>query len=54
MLVWQDEQNKVWLSYNSSDYLMSYVYPRHGLAMPAENTKAIETVLAGFAEEATH
>jgi uncharacterized protein (DUF302 family) len=54
MLVWQDEQNKVWLSYNSGDYLMSYVYPRHGLAMPAENTKAIETVLAGFAEEATH
>jgi uncharacterized protein (DUF302 family) len=53
-LVWQDEQNKVWLSYNSGDYLMSYVYPRHGLAMPAENTAAIETVLAGFAEEATH
>lgn len=53
VLVWQDEQNKVWLSYNSGDYLMSYVYPRHGLAMSPENTKAIETVLAGFADEAT-
>jgi uncharacterized protein (DUF302 family) len=53
-LVWQDEQNKVWLSYNSGDYLMNYVYPRHGLAMPTENAKAIETVLAGFADEATH
>jgi hypothetical protein len=32
---------------------MSYVYPRHGLAMPVENGKAIDPVLASFAEEAT-
>ena len=30
----------VWLTYNSGDYLLNYVYPRHGLA--------------SFAEEATH
>jgi uncharacterized protein (DUF302 family) len=52
-LVWQDDQDKVWLGYNSGDYLMSYVYPRHGLAMSAENAKAIDQVLASFTEEAT-
>lgn len=51
-LVWQDDQDKVWVTYNSGDYLMSYVYPRHGLAMPPENAKAIDQVLASFAEEA--
>lgn len=52
-LVWQDEQDKVWITYNSGDYLMNYVYPRHGLVMPAENATAIDTVIAGFADEAT-
>src|SRR3954471_1197121 len=52
-LVWQDNQDKVWLAYNSGDYLMTYVYPRHGLAMPVENAKGIDQVLAGFADEAT-
>jgi uncharacterized protein (DUF302 family) len=52
-LVWQDDQDKVWLTCNSGDYLMSYVYPRHGLAMSVENAKAIDQVLASFAEEAT-
>ena len=52
-LVWQDDQNKVWLTYNSGAYLMNYVYPRHGLAMPGEIANAIDQVLASFAEEAT-
>jgi uncharacterized protein (DUF302 family) len=52
-LVWQDDQDKVWLTYNSGDYLMSYVYPRHGLAMPAENSRGIDQALASFADEAT-
>jgi uncharacterized protein (DUF302 family) len=53
-LVWQDDKDKVWLAYNSGDYLMSYVYPRHALAMPPESAKAIDQVLANFAENATH
>jgi uncharacterized protein (DUF302 family) len=53
-LVWQDEQDKVWLTYNSGDYLMTYVYPRHGLAMPVENAKGIDLILTSFAEDATH
>jgi uncharacterized protein (DUF302 family) len=52
-LVWQDDQNKVWLTYNSGIYLMSYVYPRHGLAMSAENAKTIDQVLMSLAEDAT-
>jgi uncharacterized protein (DUF302 family) len=33
-LVWEDDQGKVFLSYNSSDYLYKTIYPRHGLAGP--------------------
>jgi len=33
-LVWEDDQGKVWLSYNSSDYLYGTIYPRHGAAIP--------------------
>lgn len=33
-LVWEDDQGKVWLSYNSSDYLRNTIYPRHGAAVP--------------------
>ena len=29
-LVWEDDQGKVWLSYNSTDYLSNTIYPRHG------------------------
>ena len=29
-LVWEDDQGKVWLSYNSADYLSNTIYPRHG------------------------
>ena len=33
-LVWEDDQGKVWLSYNSADYLYKTIYPRHGLDTP--------------------
>jgi uncharacterized protein (DUF302 family) len=33
-LVWEDDQGKVWLSYNSADYLYKTVYPRHGVEAP--------------------
>ena len=33
-LVWEDDQGKVWLSYNSADYLYKTIYPRHGAAVP--------------------
>lgn len=30
-LVWQGDDGKVWLSYNSAEYLYGTIYPRHGL-----------------------
>jgi hypothetical protein len=35
-LVWQDEQDQVWLTYNSSEYMRSVIYPRHGLTVSAD------------------
>ncbi len=31
VLVWEDDQARAWLSYNSADYLHHIIYPRHGL-----------------------
>jgi uncharacterized protein (DUF302 family) len=33
-LVWEDDQGKVWLSYNSADYLYKTIYSRHGAEAP--------------------
>jgi uncharacterized protein (DUF302 family) len=38
-LVWQGDDGKVWLSYNSADYLFGTIYPRHGL--PANLDRAV-------------
>jgi uncharacterized protein (DUF302 family) len=35
-LVWEDDQGKVWLSYNSADYLYKTIYPRHGADAPRD------------------
>src|SRR5262245_31837316 len=52
-LVWQDDQGKVWLTYNSGEYLGSTIYPRHGLSMPAEAIKSLEQLLTGISNQAT-
>jgi uncharacterized protein (DUF302 family) len=52
-LVWQDDQGKVWLTYNSADYQVSYIYPRHGLTGNLEMRKNLEQFLDGISEEAT-
>jgi len=44
-LVWEDDQGKVWLSYNSADYLSKTIYPRHGAEAsppPAAFVKALD------------
>jgi uncharacterized protein (DUF302 family) len=46
-LVWEDDQGKVWLSYNSADYLYGTIYPRHGLKdvkPPAAFIKVVEEI----------
>ena len=44
-LIWEDDQGKVWLSYNSTDYLSNTIYPRHGFEAsppPAPFVKALD------------
>jgi uncharacterized protein (DUF302 family) len=52
-LVWQDDQGKVWLTYNSAEYIASYVYPRHGLSLPPEGLKNYEQFLVEISDQAT-
>jgi uncharacterized protein (DUF302 family) len=52
-LVWQDDHGKVWLTYNSGEYLQNYVYPRHGLSSNAEAAKAFDAFMRQIAAHAT-
>jgi uncharacterized protein (DUF302 family) len=47
ILVWEDAQGKVWLSYNSSDYLKE----RHGLPQELSQNIAVAETLAAKAGE---
>jgi uncharacterized protein (DUF302 family) len=51
-LVWEDDQGKVWLSYNSADYLFNTIYQRHGAEVPAA-TAPIAKVLDEMSDHAT-
>jgi uncharacterized protein (DUF302 family) len=51
-LVWEDDQGKVWLSYNSADYLYKTIYPRHGLETPS-NYAPFAKILNDVTDEAT-
>ena len=52
-LVWQDDQGKVWLTFNSGAYLQGYVYPRHGLPSNPAAATAFDEFLKQVAEQAT-
>ena len=52
-LVWQDDQGRVWLTYNSAEYQVSYIYPRHGLTGNTEMRENLGQFLDGVSEEAT-
>jgi uncharacterized protein (DUF302 family) len=51
-LVWEDDQGKVWLSYNSSDYLYNTIYPRHGATAPSV-TAPFAKLLDEMSDQAT-
>ena len=51
-LVWEDNEGKVWLSYNSSDYLSNTIYPRHGATAPP-TTAPFEKFLDEISDQAT-
>ena len=52
-LVWQDDQDKVWLTYNASEYSAKMIYPRHGLAVPDEAAAGLEKFLAEVSDQST-
>lgn len=52
-LVWEDDGGKVWLTYNSAEYIGQGIYPRHGLSMPPEAIKNIEQLLTDVSDAAT-
>jgi uncharacterized protein (DUF302 family) len=52
-LVWQDDQGKVWLTYNTADYIAQHVYPRHGLTLSDEGRKQFEEFLDAVTDQAT-
>src|SRR5262245_18433632 len=51
-LVCQDDDGKVWLTYDSAEYLGNTIYSRHGLPDPP-STPALAKVLAEFSYYAT-
>ena len=51
-LVWEDDKGKVWLSYNSADYLYKTIYPRHGAEAPP-NYSAFTKLLDELTDQAT-
>ena len=49
----QDDQDKVWLSYTSSEYGAKMIHPRHGLAVTDEAAKGPEKFLAEASDQST-
>lgn len=52
-LVWEDDSGKVWLTYNSAEFVGEHVYGRHGLTLGQEPTKGLVTLLGDVARQAT-
>ncbi len=51
-LVWEDADGKVWVSYNSSEYLFQTIYNRHGAPVSAQVQTNIENGLAAIVSAA--
>jgi uncharacterized protein (DUF302 family) len=52
-LVWQDDRDRVWLTYNTSEYNAKYVFPRHGLAASDDASKVLESFLNKVTDQST-
>jgi Domain of unknown function DUF302 len=52
-LIWQDDQGRVWLTYNTSEYNAKHVLPRHGLTAPGDASKALEAFLTRVTDLST-
>jgi uncharacterized protein (DUF302 family) len=52
-VVWQDEQGRTWLTYNSGEYLQDVVFARHGLSASPEGATSFDKFLRQVSEQAT-
>jgi uncharacterized protein (DUF302 family) len=52
-MVWEDDQGKVWLTYNSAEYLAKVIYVRHGLSANQPWVPKLAGALKAFAAHAT-
>src|SRR5216684_1739893 len=52
-LVWQDDQEKVWLTYNSGEYGAKVIYPRHDITVPDDAAKALDKFLVDAGDQST-
>jgi uncharacterized protein (DUF302 family) len=51
--VWQDEQGKVWLTFNSAEYFANHLLPRHGLTFSADQVKNLQQFMDQVTDQAT-
>lgn len=52
-LVWEDDEGKVWLTYNSAEYLAKVIYVRHGLSADQPWVTTFAGAVKAFADHAT-
>jgi uncharacterized protein (DUF302 family) len=52
-LVWEDDEGKVWVTYNSAQYIGDRIYSRHQLSMPPDGIKTVERFLSEVTDQAT-
>ena len=52
-MVWEDANGKVFLSYNSAEYLFGTIYVRHGAPYDKAAVTKVEGALKAIADEAT-
>ena len=51
-MVWEDSNGKVFLSYNSSEYIFGTIYARHGIPADKGVVAKVEAGFAAMADEA--
>lgn len=52
-LVWEDDNGKVWLTYNAATFIGQSIYGRHGPVLGDEPTQGLMKLLADVARDAT-
>ena len=51
-IIYEDQDNQVWLAYNSADYLYNTIFKRHGLEFKKKDIEFYRNVLAELTKKA--